>query len=273
MIVVSQNFVLNGQDDVERTDTDLNNPVIGYDNIVSADTLTVTSEEFASPATNLLNFATNLFWEATSTAVQYLTITTNTSDDIDYVGLFGHNFNEAGIAVSLEEDTGSGWEEIVEAFQPGDSSPILLRFTPGPRVGLRVKLHTGDTAALLSVFYCGKLLVLERRIYVGHTPITFGRNPEVVNGVSDGGHFLGRIIVGETLSTNVELSNITPLWYRTKMDPFVQAAQEMPFFFGWRPTKYPNEIGFSWLQNSPKPVNQRPNGMMRISLELGGASL
>ena len=55
--------------------------------------------------------------------------------------------------------------------------------------------------------------------------------------------------------------------------PFIVASKEVPFFFAWRPASYPRETGFAWMTNNPKPSNQRSNGMMQISLSMGGVSL
>jgi hypothetical protein len=70
----------------------------------------------------------------------------------------------------------------------------------------------------------------------------------------------------------VSLTNLKPDWYRANFDPFVVAAQDSPFFFGWRPYSYPNEVGFAWLTNDPSPSNMMSNGMMQVSLELNGVS-
>jgi hypothetical protein len=29
-------------------------------------------------------------------------------------------------------------------------------------------------------------------------------------------------------------------------------------------------VGFAWLTNDPQPMNQRPNGMMQVELQLSG---
>jgi len=111
---------------------------------------------------------------------------------------------------------------------------------------------------------------VQRRIYVGHTPMPYGRSARIQNGRSEAGHFLGRIVIQETRDTAVALQNLTPTWYRTYMDPFIRASKEVPFFFAWRPQSYPYETGYGWMTNEPRPVNQRANGMMQIDLQMSG---
>jgi hypothetical protein len=133
-----------------------------------------------------------------------------------------------------------------------------------------LRLQPGTAAPTIAVVYCGALLVLQRRMYVGHTPINMGRDVSHASHRSVSGNFLGRIVLGRKTGTSVALQNLTPDWYRTYMHPFVLAAEEIPFFFAWRPSSYPNEIGYAWLTQDPKPSNQRTNGMMQVDLQLEG---
>jgi hypothetical protein len=135
---------------------------------------------------------------------------------------------------------------------------------------LRIRLQPGNAEPSAAVVYAGTLLVLQRRIFVGHTPINYGRSAKVTNARSESGNFLGRIVLNEKNSTSVDMKNITSAWYRTFMQPFIDDSQENPFFFAWRPSDYPNEIGFAWMTNDPQPSNALPNGMMQISLEMTG---
>jgi hypothetical protein len=122
----------------------------------------------------------------------------------------------------------------------------------------------------LAVLYAGELLLLQRRIYVGHTPIKFGRRLNLANHRSIDGNFLGRIVLSEKTETSIALKNLTSTWYRNYMEPFLLAAQEIPFFFAWRPGTYPTEVGYVWLTGDPVPVNQLSNGMMQVSFDVEG---
>jgi hypothetical protein len=162
------------------------------------------------------------------------------------------------------------WVEIVQETLLGDDTPALFRFTPQPLAAVRMRLGAGLAIPRAAVFYAGKLTVLQRRIYVGHTPLPYGRATNITNGRSESGNFMGRIVTGSRTQTSVHLANLTPAWYRTELEPFLQAAQEAPFFFAWRPSSYPREVGYAWLTNDPQPSNQRSNGMMQVELQMAG---
>jgi len=210
--------------------------------------------------------------QAYHTGDQYVTITISTPDEIDYVGIAKHNLGTGLIPVSIEGSIGDSpeWFELVGDVILPDDAPAVFRFTPQSLSAIRIRFQEGDLAPEAAVVYVGRLLVLQRRIYVGHTPINYGRRVTIVNGRSESGNFLGRIVVGETRATAVNLQNITPTWYRENLDPFISASKEVPFFFVWRPTAYPRECGFAWMANEPVPVNQRANGMVQIDMQLGG---
>jgi hypothetical protein len=151
-----------------------------------------------------------------------------------------------------------------------DDGPTIFRFDPTSLSEVRLRLRPGNDVPTIAVAYTGRLLILQRRLYVGHTPIKYGRTVKVTNGRSESGNFLGRIVLGEQVGTSVALKNLTPGWYRSYLDPFVIAAKESPFFFAWRPGSYPYEVGYAWLTGDPQPTNQLSNGMMSVNLQMSG---
>ena len=249
--------------------TDNDAGIIGYDNLLTITNVAATSEAVNYPATNLANPSTASFWRSAVTTTQYVTV--NATGTADYVGLARHNLTAA--TVSVEAYDGSTWNEIFAEQVLGSNAPAMLRFTSTAASGFRLKIQNATAAPEIAILYVGELLELQRRIYVGHTPITYGRQTTVQSGQSESGNYLGRVILQERLSTSVQLENLTPNWYRETMEPFVIAAKSQPFFYSWRPTTYPEEVGFCWLTNDAVPVNQRANGMMSIGLDMGGFAL
>jgi hypothetical protein len=177
--------------------------------------------------------------------LQHLTITTGTAELLDYVGIAGHNFGTAQIAVSIEGFIAGVWTEIVQAVILPDDAPAIFRFVPQSLPQIRIKLAAGLAAPEAAVVYVGRLLVMERGLYDDHTPLKFARKLDVVNGRGESGAFLGRIVTGEQVASPARFSLLSPAWYRANMEPFLLAAQERPFFFAWRPQSYPREAGYA----------------------------
>jgi hypothetical protein len=224
------------------------------------------------PASNLANPATHLVWLASPdspAADEYLTVTTSYADDLDYVGIARHNLGSANIPVSIEGFAGS-WEEIVEETILPDDGPALFRFDPAVYSQVRVRLQPGDAAATIAVLYVGKLLVMERRIYVGHTPLDHARKTRVVNARSESGNYLGSIVLSQFAESSAAFQLINPAWYRANLDPFLTQGKGTTFFFAWRPTSYPHEVGYAWLTNDPMPKPVTPSHLIEVELQMGG---
>lgn len=267
-VIVSNNFVLTESDPTLTPD----HPVIGYRNIVTTGNLVADTADVNYPATNLANPATNLKWKAATAAVQYLTITPGNSNLIDYVAIARHNLGSAAIAVSIEGNPGAGYVGLVAPVVLGGDGPALFRFTPQAlALGVRIKLAAAAGAlASIGVVYAGRLLVLQRRIYVGHTPMPMARVSKITNGMSESGDFLGRIELSRSVQSTVPLSQLDPAWYRANFDPFVAVGKSTPFFFAWRPQSYPAEVGYGWLNNDPMPVPTAPSNLNALSLTVNG---
>ncbi len=279
-VVISRNYVIS--DSISGGGViNADNPLIGYYSIVDPGVLTSTTEQLGYPVTNLANPATHLEWRGNdNNDDEYITLNVETIDLIDYIGIAKHNLGTSGMAVSVEvlsggiDDSPQVWVEVFEPVLLATDAPAILRFEPQAINSIRLRIQPSAQSPApfprIAVMYVGKLLVLQRRIYVGHTPFTMGRVTTVVNGRSESGNFLGRIILGEMTQTKVELHNLTPDWYRAYMEPFLLVAQETPFFFAWRPSTYVREVGYAWLTSDPTPSNERNNGMMQVSLEMAG---
>lgn len=271
MIVISSSFVLSPAPGIS-----LNNPVVGWHNLVTASNVTAETEETDYPIVNVANpiTAPRVRWQAGDTTAQAIEVQVNSVEPIDYVGIARHNLGSAAISVTIEgsDDDGETWDELVQEVLLPDDGPAMFRFTPVALTNVRISLGSGDAAAQIAVIYVGALLVLQRKIYVGHTPIPYGRTARIADGRSEGGDFLGRIVLSEEVATAFDIKNMTPAWYRSSMDPFIRASKEVPFFIAWRPQDYPRECGFAWMTNDPQPKNDRRSGLMAMQLQMTGIS-
>lgn len=279
MIVFSTTLVLSPSDSISAA-LSVNNPVIGYQNVVTPSNVFSTTAASGFPASNLGNPMTHLKWVAgVNTGDEYITVTTGTLDDIDYLAVAKHNFGSAQCAVSVEGDVAGdspdiGFVTLVQETMLADDAPVLFRFTPQPLTNIRLRIRPGIDTPEAAVVYVGKLLVMERSIMVDvdHTPINMGRNSKIVNGKSTSGNFLGRIMLGETRESIADFDHITPAWYRSDFDPFVVASQETPFFFAWNPSEYPLEVGYCWTVDDPKPEVHPVTRRVGVKLKMQGVA-
>lgn len=271
MLVISSDLVLVDP----ATQFSLANPIIGYQNIVTVANIAATSEDASGfyPATNLANNATYLRWQAADLTAQAITIHNDPDIDLEFVGIARHNIGTAKASVKIQgsQDGGSTFVDLTDTQTFANDDPIMFRFTKQNYTDIKIVFGAATAVALqVAVVFCGPLLTLQRKIYVGHTPINYGRQTVNVNGMSESGQFLGRLYVSGGRATSVSMKNLTPDWFRDFFDPFAIAAQETPFFFAWRPDEYPDEIGYCWMSSDPKMTNQSSNGLVSVDMNLGG---
>ena len=245
-----------------------NNPRLGWRNFVTYSNVDASSEADGFPAINLGNPATYLKWRASSAAAQTIVIDLATETEIDYIGIARHNFGTAGIAYTVESsDNASTWTER-SIGEPEDDRVIFHEFASATARYWRLSLDAGSAAAEMAILYLGRVTILERRLYVGHTPITMGRRRQTSTGRSERGEFLGRIRLSETLESTIAMQNIDPDWYRDELDGLIEDEDLNPFFWAWRPSDFPEEAAFAWSMGDIVPVNQRSNGMMQFEARI-----
>jgi len=244
-------------------------PIILWNNLVTASNVTASQEAAGYPDSNLANPSTVEVWKSGSTADQTITVTF-AATEIDAIGIARHNLGSGQVAITVEgTDDGSTWTELVAEQIPADDSSILFRWEPTTLVGVRLSLAPDATQPQAAVLYVGKLLVFERGVQA-HMPIVYGRQRTVRNVQSVGGDYLGRVIIGGTLRTTAEFKMLSAAWFRSTLDPFLDASAEIPFFFAWSPESYPLEVGFAWLTGEAAPSTADLYGLVNLSLPLEG---
>lgn len=265
MIHVSNNLYLSSQPSL------VGNPIIGYQSVLTINTVSADSDPVDTPVVNLVNEQTNQYWESDTTDEQYIYFENTGLERIDYIGIARHNFGSTQITHQLQASTGESpevWLDVTSDSIPGDDGAIILFFDQADYLRYRLRMIPGDTPPRIAHIKLGQALVLPQSIYVGHRPITLNRKAEVINNTSENGQFLGRIEKRRYLSTAVEMTHITPAFYRSDVDPFAEHAITGAFFFAWRPVQYPTEVGFGWTDGDVSPENQMPNGMMQFGFSM-----
>lgn len=274
-IVVSSAYALSA-----ITADDADYPVVGYDNLVTATTVAADQENTLYPATNLATPATNEVWKSGSTADQYVTVLFGETVEVDYAAIARHNLGSGQVAVTVQGLPFGGnpavdgdWDEMVASALLANDRPAIFRFEPTELIGVRLKLEPGSVEPQAGVLYVGKLLVFERGVQPGHTPIPYARDRNVTSPVSQSGEYLGRVVSGGSMRSSVNIIKLSAAWYRSTLDPFFAVSADGPFFWAWSPDRYPDEVGYVWLINQPVPIPSDMAGYIDIQMQMEGLLL
>lgn len=252
--------------------TNPDNARIGWESRLTALNVSADEEAVDHPVTELANPLSFLYWQGETAIEQSVQIFDDSGDPVDYIAIARHNFGSAGIEYIVEYSTdgGSIWNPATSQTAPTDDAVIIHEFAAQTATLWRLRMLAGTEPPRIAILYLGQILELSRRFYVGHTPFNYGRDHLETLGVSESGQFLGRIIRRRLYSNAIALKNLDPAWYRSNFEPFAAAAETLPFFFAWRPTSWPNEVGLVWSTGNFQPDNQRGNGMMQVNVRLQG---
>lgn len=258
--------------------TDL--PIIFWQNVVSETNVQAESDpDF--PASNVANPSTFIKWKhdivgSPASALEYFLIDVEQDTPVNYVAIAGHNFASAGIAVGLEiasfnSPLGDA-ESIFEPQVPTNDEPLIFVFSAREAEGLRIIFQpTGSTAAEMAVVYAGEYTVMEEGIQADHAPLPLAHVSNFVNGMSESGQFLGRITLSSQLESSASFANMSKAWVRSDLIPFLEFANDNPFFYAWSPLTYPDETAFAWLSSDPVPTFDI-DGYGAITLDMQGFS-
>lgn len=270
MIFISDDVVLSPE--AIQSGINNNNPRIGYHNLVTEATVFAELEDPDFPALNMANPATYLKWKGeTTTSEQSVGVNLSPAEIVNYFAIARHNLGTIGSEYVFEYSTnGSTWTALTTPRIPADDYVIMHEFPDTFAAHFRLTMTSNGEAPEIAVLMVGRVLRVQRRIYVGHAPIVFGRDSTVSVGVSEEGEFLGRVVRRRMYQASYSFSNLTPLWYREYMDPFFHAAVADPFVIAWRPETYPTEVVYGWMQNDAKAPNSLPNGFMSASFDVSG---
>jgi len=269
MMVISSDVVLPEADELEGIGED--NPRIGWHNLLTEDNVSAAEEAIGFPVVHIANPETHVRWKGATTALQYVRVTLSSAQLVNYFAFVGHNLGSTGATVVLQGSSdGTNWTSLHDEQLLADDYAFMYEFADHEYQYYQLLITPGTAAPEISVLYVGAILRMQRRIYVGHAPMVLNIQSDVSSGFSEEGQFLGRVLRSQRLETQAQFKHLTASWYRQYFYPFAQQAIDRPFFFAWRPSSYPNEIGYCWFKRDPEPENQMANGMMQLRMDMQG---
>lgn len=267
MIVISRGLLLSPVAGIN-----LSAPIILWNSLVTPEAITVNSEEADHPGENLATDSTVEYWRAATDDPVTIEVDTG-GREVEAFAFARHNFGSTGATLTIEalvsvDGEDDAWVEVTEEQVLANDRPVLFRFAPVYALALRVTIEGGSAAPSASVLYAGKLLVMPHGITAGHVPLDQALNTQVVNGQSEAGGFLGRIVTGQSASTSAQFNAIPIDWYYAEMAPFIDRGTAGPFFFAWLPLSRPQDVGFAWLNADPRPT--MGGRYFDVTLDIGG---
>lgn len=263
--------------DLESLTGDLDCARVGYANLargLAATAVTVSSDATATPKDAPLRPDTVDYWSPTSMDATWR-VDLGAAQQVSFIGIAGHSLGSSGCQVTPQysSDDVTYYSITGCVALPSDDSAILMLFPPVSRRYWRLSIAAAASPTeipRLSSIYIGDALVMQRKLYSGHAPITLSRDTVLQRSLSIGGQFLGQSFRRRGFIGDAAFRFLTPSWYRTYLDPFVQAARQYPYFFAWRPGSYADEAAYVWTDKDIRPANMGVSDLMHVAWSMRG---
>jgi hypothetical protein len=197
----------------------------------------------------------------------------------DFIAFGAHTLGSHDVGqvfVTIEYSTTVGGAlTFFDSFSFGTDNAIMFDYS-GFDVVVAELVFTFDSpnfGATLGVLYAGKAMEMERSIYGGHSPADLSQKTSYQSTMSDSGQFLGRTVTRRGAATEFSWRHLTPGWYRSTFQRFVDSAVTTPFFIKWNPAEYPSDTSFGYTTGDIKPTNMGGGSdLMEVSFNFKGHS-
>jgi len=249
------------------------NPKLAYTNFFELGTVSATSETTGFEKENAYDGLTFDWWLPTAGSTNYLTVDNGSALSADYWFIYQHNLHENGGSVKLQYSTDNFSSSIVDvgtAVTPTDASPIFREFASISARYWRFEIITTSSpiaSSYIGVAMIGPALELENTLPVDASNfLYYARDNVYINNVAERGATLGRSLIRKGLKGTINLRFITPSWFRSNWDNFMDHAEQKPFVFSSDPTNYPDESVLCYLEG--KQTQPRPTSALYLNASL-----
>jgi len=251
------------------------NPFFAWDNWAAGATYGGAATLADGAAANAFNGATYDAWRPNVTATTAaLWVIFPTARAVKFAAFAAHNLGTLGASVQVQysTDTGATWTGSgVGTVAIADDKPMAFRFAPGVSATHWRFNFSGLTAAdpvYIGAAFMGAELVMPTRFYDGFAPIITPTDVQLTANTTEGGPFIRQSVkrIGSTLDCT--FNHLEPSFVRGDFRPFQEAYNAgSPFFFGWRPATFPQDIHYGWRAGDAlRPVNSGGLDFMSASI-------
>lgn len=246
-----------------------------HQTITRTGTLLASGEQAGFEADAALNSLTYEFWRPDVLPATWR-IDAGAAVWVDAVGIAAHTLGFDGASVKPQwSDDDVAWNDItgIGAHAATADGPVLFLFAAQSHRYWRIEV-TGMDVPSIGVIFIGAALAMPRPIYGGHSPLDLSRQTVIRPQRSERGQFLGRSIVRGGFTADYAWRHLTPDFYRDEFDGFVEDARRYPFFLAWRPSTFPESVGYVWSGQDISPSNMGiGRGLMSVSLSVEGLGI
>jgi hypothetical protein len=269
-VIISRNFSLGGAGVVDESD----NPRILVENVFTMGTVTASEEVGANNGwlENAVDGLTFDYWEFT-TLPAWLEVELTEARPVDMCAIGLHS----GLDYVFQYYDGSDWVNLHDAVTATTTAVEAVIADEASSTKFRIYITGAVDDKILGIVMLGKALTLPKRFYGGHAPITLNRTSQVIRNTTEGGYDAGVYHMRTGAATSVEVTNMEPSWIRLNIETLNRQLERQPFVFAWRPSTFPDDVAYCWLDAPIRATNSGPRDLMSLQFDfhafVGGDAL
>lgn len=236
---------------------------IGYDSLYLRTGAIVAAnvEDANQPGSNATSWLTGGGgWQASGAGDKTLTATLLSADNANSYAVYKHNIGTLGLTVKLQSSADAvTWTDITGSEKTPGNDDAIYFVAVAPVSAKFFRIHIAGMGAgetlIIGQAFIGESLRVFNPPETGWSPPNLALNNQFINSRSDGGDFLGRSLIRKGSQTGFSLSLVARAWVRANWLPFMEAAEEHPFYYAWDTTNYPTEVSYCYTEKQiSKPV-------------------
>ena len=242
---------------------------MGLTNLVKSGTVTVTSEATGFEKENAQSWKTSSWWKAAAAGTVYFTIDMGSAVPVDCWGIVGHNLadNSGTIKPQYSNDNFAADTNDFDTVQtPTNGATIFRKVTSRNYRYFRFEINSTGAASFFANFYLGVAQSLPSGMPSPFSPANLNRDRKIMNNISEGGQFLGRILRRNGSKVRIKQKNITRTWIDANWNAIADHIELYPFYFLWNEEIFPSEAAYCMTNKIMYPKYQ-DNTYMTFDLD------
>ena len=242
---------------------------MGLTNLVKSGTVTVTSEASGFEKENAQSWKTSSWWKAVAGGTVFFTIDMGSAVAADSWGIVGHDLADNSGTIKAQYSTDNFAADIndFDTIQtPTDGATIFRKVTSQTKRYWRFQVASSGVASFIANFYLGVAQSLPSGMPSPFSPANLNRDRKIMNNISEGGQFLGRILRRSGSKVRIKQKNITRTWIDANWDVIADHIELYPFYFLWNEEIFPSEAAYCMTKKIKYPKYQ-DNTYMTFDLD------
>jgi len=234
---------------IERTEVSTDkSPVILWDNILQAGTISSLTETVGGEAANAIDGTTYDYWIPSSLPASF-TVTLDSTTTASYAAVAAHDLGSTGNTLRVQTYNGSTYDTVA-TVTPTDDKPIFIAFTQQSATRWRLKVD-GGSIPKIGVALVGDSIRFDSGILPSYTPLYMSEDVELLTSQTLNGQFVTNRVNRRGARTQVSLNILDRSFVEgTAFQDFRNHYnQGKPFFFASNPSELEDDVSYCWRQD------------------------